>query len=156
MNSAETRQSAAMRSQVNPTAFWPGYITLILFIGIGLTNLDTFKIVLDTVRAWLVTYTGWFNVFSSIVIVLFTFGVAFSPIGNIRLGGQDAKPEYTIWQWFTMSLCGCIGIGILFWAMGEPIFHLMEPPQALGLEPQSREAGIFAISQALLHWSVAQ
>lgn len=156
MGKQSDSQAALIRSQINPSAFWPGYVILISFIGIGLANLDTFKIVLDTVRNWLVHYTGWFNVFSSIVIVLFTFGIAFSPIGKIRLGGDDAKPEYTIWQWFTMSLCGCIGIGILFWAMGEPIFHLMEPPKALGLEPQSRDAAIFAISQALLHWSVAQ
>ena len=144
------------RSKINPKAFWPGYIVLLVFIGTGLANLDAFKAVLDACKDWLVLNTGWFNVWSSLLIVLFTFGVAFSPIGNIRLGGKDAKPEYTLWQWFSMALCGCIGIGILFWAMGEPIFHMMEPPQALGIEPMSREAGIFGISQAILHWSVAQ
>lgn len=156
MQNATTATIQAERSKINPRAFWPGYIVLLVFIGTGLANLDSFKSVLDMCRDWLVTNTGWFNVLSSIIIVLFTFGVAFSPIGNIRLGGGDAKPEYTIWQWFSMSLCGCIGIGILFWAMGEPIYHLMQPPKALGLEPLTRDAGIFAISQALLHWSVAQ
>lgn len=144
------------RRKINPSAFWPGYIVLLVFIGTGLANLESFKTVLDSCRDWLVSNTGWFNVFSSVVILIFTFGIAFSPIGNIRLGGNDAKPEYTIWQWFSMALCGCIGIGILFWAMGEPIFHLMQPPAALGIVPQSRDAGIFAISQAILHWSVAQ
>lgn len=144
------------RRKINQAAFFPGYIILLVFIGTGLANLDSFKAILDAGRNWLVTNSGWFNVFSALLIVLFTFGVAFSPIGNIRLGGKDAKPEYTIWQWFSMALCGCIGIGILFWAMGEPIFHLMQPPASIGLEPQTRETGVFAISQALLHWSVAQ
>ena len=156
MSSKLTTDLQSERRKINPGAFFPGYIVLLIFIGTGLTNLDSFKAVLDSCRDWLVANTGWFNVFSSIVIVLFTFGVAFSPIGDIRLGGREAKPEYTIWQWFSMALCGCIGIGILFWAMGEPIFHLMRPPAALGLAPESREAGVFAISQALLHWSVAQ
>lgn len=144
------------RRKIDVYAFWPGYIILILFIGTGLMNQGAFKLFLDTCKGWLVTNFGWLNVFSAMLIVLFTFGIAFSKIGDIRLGGEDAKPEYTIWQWFSMSLCGCIGIGILFWAMGEPIFHMMQPPKGLPLVPGSRDAGIFALSQAILHWSVAQ
>ena len=146
----------AERRKINPHAFWPGYVILVLFIGIGLMNQQAFKAVLDTCNAWLSTNFGWLNVLSSILIVLFTFCIAFSRIGDIRLGGEDAKPEYTLWQWFSMALCGCIGIGILFWGMGEPIFHMMQPPKGLPIVPGSRDAGIFAISQALLHWSVAQ
>jgi choline-glycine betaine transporter len=144
------------RRKINPHAFWPGYIVLVVFISLGLLNQAAFKSVLDTCTVWLNTNMGWLNVLSSLLIILFTFGIAFSKIGDIRFGGEDAKPEYTLWQWFSMALCGCIGIGILFWGMGEPIFHMMQPPKGLPLEPGSRAAGIFAISQALLHWSVAQ
>jgi len=144
------------RRKINIFAFWPGYIVLIIFIGVGLMNQAAFKTFLDGCNAWLSTNFGWLNVLSSLFIVLFTFGIAFSKIGDIRLGGADAKPEYTLWQWFSMALCGCIGIGILFWGMGEPIFHMMQPPKGLALVPGSRDSAIFAISQALLHWSVAQ
>ena len=90
----------AERRKINPHAFWPGYVVLVLFIGIGLMNQQAFKAVLDTCNAWLSTNFGWLNVLSSILIVLFTFCIAFSRIGDIRLGGEDAKPEYTLWQWF--------------------------------------------------------
>ncbi|WP_300668672.1 BCCT family transporter [Desulfoluna sp.] len=153
---SETEANASERQKINPFAFWPGYIVLILFIGLGLLNQGAFKIFIDTCKGWLSTHFGWLNVFSSMAIVIFTFCIAFSKIGNIRLGGEDATPEYTLWQWFSMALCGCIGIGILFWGMGDPIFHMMQPPQGLPLVPGSRDAGIFAISQAVLHWSVAQ
>lgn len=149
-------EETSERKKINPFAFWPGYIVLILFIGLGLMNQGAFKVFLDTCKGWLSINFGWLNVLSAMLIVLFTFGLAFSKIGDIRLGGEDAKPEYTLWQWFSMALCGCIGIGILFWGMGEPIFHMMQPPKGLPLVPGSRDAGIFAISQALLHWSVAQ
>lgn len=144
------------RSNVDKLTFYPGFIILILFIGIGLLNIDNFKQILDEVQRWLTQNWGWMNVSSSVLIVLLAFCIALSPIGSIRLGGADAKPDFTTWQWFSITLCAGIGIGILFWGIGEPMYHLMSPPKVLGYEPGSRQAGIFAISQAALHWSVAQ
>lgn len=144
------------RNTLDKFTFYPGFIVLILFITIGILNIDNFKQILDGMQFWLTQYWGWMNVSSSVLIVFIAFGIAFSPIGSIRLGGVDAKPDFTTWQWFSITLCAGIGIGILFWGIGEPMYHLMEPPLVLGLEPGSRQAGIFAISQAVLHWSIAQ
>ncbi|MGN0962442.1 MAG: BCCT family transporter, partial [Clostridia bacterium] len=62
------------------------------------------------------------------------------------------KPKYTFFQWFAMSLCGGIAIGIVFWGVAEPIIHLSSP--ALGIEPYSGEAVMFSISTCYLHWSI--
>lgn len=37
----------------------------------------------------------------------------------------------------------------MFWAMGEPIYHFMTPPTAIQAAASSREAAIFAVSQAM-------
>ena len=76
--------------------------------------------------------------------------------GDVVIGGKDAKPDFTTWQWFSMSICGGIGCGLLFWAMGEPIYHYMDPPVAAGIEAETREAAIFAVSQAMFDWSFVQ
>ena len=99
---------------------------------------------------------GWWLVLFALILVLLVFGLAFSKAGDVVIGGAGAKPEYTMWQWFSMSLKGGIGTGILFWAMGEPIFHMAAPPAAAGAQPFTREAGLFAISQTMLHWTIAQ
>jgi choline-glycine betaine transporter len=144
------------RSKLNPYTFWPGFILLTTGIVLGLTYHEGLAAILDKVMGWIHFNFGWLEVSLGIIIVMFTVGVAFSPIGDIRLGGRDAKPEFSFWQWFALSLCGCIGIGILFWAMGEPIYHMMQPPLSLHIEPGSKDAGIFAIAQTTLHWTVAQ
>lgn len=99
---------------------------------------------------------GWASVFLAFVIMLFAFAIIVSPLGSIRLGGKDARPDFSVIRWFSISLCSGIGIGILFWGIGEPIYHLMRPPQNLDIIPGSHEAALFAISQSALHWSVAQ
>lgn len=40
--------------------------------------------------------------------------------------------------------------------MGEPIYHYMDPPVAAGIEAETREAAIFAVSQAMFDWSFVQ
>ena len=57
--------------------------------------------------------------------------------------------------WCAMSICSGIGTGLLFWAMGEPIYHYMATPDAIA-EAESRRAGIFAVAQAMWDWSFVQ
>ncbi|MFA6811445.1 MAG: BCCT family transporter, partial [Desulfoplanes sp.] len=144
------------RSKLNHYTFWPGFILLFAGITLGLTHSEELAAILGTTMKWIHVNFGWLEVSLGIIIVMFTVGIAFSPIGNIRLGGKNAKPEFTFWQWFALSLCGCIGIGILFWAMGEPIYHMMQPPLSLNLVPGSKDAAVFAIAQTTLHWTIAQ
>lgn len=144
------------RRKLNHFTFWPGFTLLIAGITLGLLYHEGLAAILCRTMDWIHVNFGWLEVSLGIIIVMFTAGVAFSPIGNIRLGGRDAKPEFTFWQWFALSLCGCIGIGILFWAMGEPIYHMMQPPLSLHIEPGSKDAGVFAIAQTTLHWTFAQ
>lgn len=144
------------RRKLNHYTFWPGFTLLLTGITLGLLYSEGLAAVLGTAMNWIHINFGWLEVSLGIIIVMFTVGLAFSPIGDIRLGGKDAKPEFTFWQWFSLSLCGCIGIGILFWAMGEPIFHMMQPPLSLHIIPGSKDAGVFAIAQTTLHWTIAQ
>lgn len=98
---------------------------------------------------WWINLLAVLGIFLGIALVIFKFG-------DVVIGGKDAKPDFTLWQWFSISICGGIGCGLLFWAMGEPIYHFMSPPIAAGIVPESREAAIFAVSQAMFDWSFVQ
>lgn len=152
----EVKATSDERRSLNHFTFWPGFSLLVIGISFGLVYHEGLAACLAEIMSWIHYNFGWLEVSLGIIIVMFTIGLAFSPIGNIRLGGKDAKPEFTFWQWFALSLCGCIGIGILFWAMGEPIYHMMQPPLSLHIEPGTKDAGVFAIAQTTLHWTIAQ
>nr|KAH0481949.1 MAG: hypothetical protein KVP17_004640 [Porospora cf. gigantea B] len=92
----------------------------------------------------------------ALACLAFSVYFSFSKFGNIRIGGKDAKPDLTMWQWFSICLCSGIGTGILFWGMGEPMFHYAHPPEATGIVPFSHQAGVNAISQAAFHWTIMQ
>ena len=133
-----------------------GFLSVFAFIVSAIAFPEPFIRFMDLLQDKIVKDLGWASVFFSFLVMLFTFGIVCSPIGSIRIGGRDAKPDFSFFRWFAISLCSGIGIGILFWGIGEPIYHLMQPPQNLGIAPKSHEAALFAISQSAMHWSIAQ
>lgn len=137
-------------------SFLMGFISMALFIIYGLLNQDKFGAFLNATLDKLCQHFGWLFLIVTVICMIAVFILALSKYGDIVIGGKDAKPEYSNWQWFSMSLCGCIGTGILFWAMGEPMFHYSQPPIAAGVKAFTRESGIFAISQTMWHWTIPQ
>ncbi|ETX27978.1 BCCT family transporter [Roseivivax isoporae] len=101
-------------------------------------------------RSWIVTNLGWFFILGVNVWLGFLIWVSASRYGHIRLGGRNARPDYTNLSWFTMLFAGGIGTILMFWGVAEPISHFDQPPLP-GIEPHSREAAQDAISIALYH-----
>lgn len=129
---------------------------LLVEIVCGIFFTEQFGAVMSKMLYWVGDNFGWwinllavFCVIVGIVIVIFRWG-------DVKIGGKDAKPDFTYWQWFSMSICSGIGCGLMFWAMGEPMYHFMTPPAALQAVAGSREAAIFAVSQAMFDWSFVQ
>ena len=92
---------------------------------------------------------GWAYLTSMLIFVLFALFLAFSKYGNIKLGPDDSKPDFSTASWFAMLFGAGMGIGLVFWGVAEPISHFVAPP---GLEPGSIEAANFAMKSSFIHW----
>ncbi len=74
-------------------------------------------------RPFLTSTFDWFFLASANIFVIFCFGLMISPLGKIRLGGVDAKPDYGYVGWFAMLFAAGMGIGLMFFGVAEPIAH---------------------------------
>ena len=97
---------------------------------------------------------GWFYALAALLVCLLTIFLMFSRYGDIKFGGQDAQPEYSYWNWFAMTLCAGIAIGVVFWGAAEPVMQFMNPPKSLGIVPFSEEAARFSLAQIFLEWTL--
>lgn len=129
-------------------------LTAEIILGVFFTR--QFGLAMSTMLYWVGDNFGWWINLLSIVIVILGMVLILFKWGDVKIGGIDAKPDFTTWQWYSISICGGIGCGLLYWAMGEPMYHFMQPPLAIHAVPGSREAAIFAVSQAMFHWSFVQ
>lgn len=138
---------------VRPIVFYGPVSVLISAVIFSLVNFDGLLKVTTELNDWIIDNFSYVFSWSTFAFVLTCVWVFFSPIGKVTIGGKGAKPLLSRWNWFSITLCTTIAIGILFWATAEPVFHLMAPPNFSGAEPGSQEAATFAVSTLYMHWS---
>ncbi|WP_193368534.1 BCCT family transporter [Pelagibius marinus] len=74
-------------------------------------------------RPFLTSTFDWFFLLSANIFVLFGIVLVITPLGSVRLGGADAKPEYSYLGWFAMLFAAGMGIGLMFFGVSEPMSH---------------------------------
>ena len=74
-------------------------------------------------RPFLTSTFDWFFLLSANLFVLFCLYLMLSPLGKIRLGGADAKPDYSYMGWIAMLFAAGMGIGLMFFGVSEPMSH---------------------------------
>lgn len=99
-----------------------------------------------------VANAGWFYLLAVFVTLLFLLYLALSQYGRLRIGGEDAEPEFSNTSWLSMLFAAGMGIGLVFWGAAEPISHFMNPPE--GLASQSLAAARASMRYAFFHWGL--
>lgn len=65
----------------------------------------------------------WFFIAAGNIFVLFCLMLIVTPLGNVRLGGASAVPDYNYLGWFSMLFAAGMGIGLMFYGVSEPLSH---------------------------------
>ncbi len=94
---------------------------------------------------------SWFYILAVAIIVLFVTFLGLSSYGNIRLGPDHSKPEFSLPTWLSMLFAAGMGIGLMFFGVAEPLMHFMDPPTA---DPNSVEAVREAMKTTFFHWGI--
>lgn len=130
-------------------------MTLIFFfvIIIGVIKPNMLYNIENNIVTWATKSFGWLFQLSAVFFLIICLWIMFSKYGSIKLGGKDAQPTMSYWNWFCISLTAGIGTGILFWGIAEPITHFMNPPEFMGILPGSESAAMFAMNTSFTHWT---
>jgi len=113
------------------------------------------KELLDGAKWWTIAQFDWFFLLSANIFVVVALALIFLPMGKIRIGGTDAKPDFSTASWFAMLFAAGMGIGLMFWAVAEPVAYYTgwyETP--LGVEANTPEAARLAMGATMYHWGL--
>ncbi len=137
---------------VHNPVFIVSSLTIIVFAAAVLAFQARATAVFGGLRAWLMTTFDWVFMGAANLFVLFCLLLMVTPLGRVRLGGADARPDYSRPAWFAMLFAAGIGIGLMFFGVSEPVEHFLRPP--LGLEPTGTAAVRLGMAGALYHWGI--
>ncbi|WHY35019.1 BCCT family transporter [Cytobacillus firmus] len=103
--------------------FYISAAILLLLVLFGVFVPDSLESVTANVQAFITDKFGWYYLILVSFIVIVCLYFLISPLGRIKLGKQDDKPEFTRPTWFAMLFSAGMGIGLVFWGSAEPIYH---------------------------------
>lgn len=141
-------------SQIDKKVFYPGTVCLLLVVLAGMIFPTQFEAALTTSLDWIMSHFKWLYILCVMAIVGLFLWLLFSPHGNVRLGGKNAKPSLKTSTWCTLSLTGTIAVGICFYGVSGPVNLFMNPPAFLGVEAGTREAIIPTLKYCFLHYGL--
>ncbi len=126
---------------------------IIIFVLAGTMFQEQTAEILVNAHHWVVTRFYWWFMTAANIILLFCLLLMVSPLAKVRLGGRDAKPDYSYVSWFAMIFAASVSVGFLFFGVVEPVYHFQNPP--LGVDPSDTETA-FAIGMAgaIFHWGL--
>lgn len=102
---------------------------------------------------WVITNTGWVFVIAATVFTVFVLVVAAKSFGRIPLGKDGEKPQFSTVSWISMMFATGMGIGLVFYGVGEPLyFYMSPPPETVG--GQTSAAVGTAMGTTMFHWTL--
>jgi len=135
---------------LNPIVSFASVVFILVLCIYALLNLDQAYNFAISIQNAITTHLDWVFIISSNFIVLICIFLALSRLGNVRIGGVNCEKEFGDFAWFSMLISAGMGIGLMFWAVGEPLTHFItEPP--LFAHP---EASFTAMATTFFHWGL--
>ncbi|MDO5511781.1 BCCT family transporter [Corynebacterium sp.] len=133
--------------------FFVTAVAVVSFIAWGVLAPESVSNASATAFDWAIVNAGWLlNVTMALGLVVMLY-IGFSRLGRIKLGTDDAEPEFSRFSWVAMMFGAGIGVGIFFYGPSEPLAYFVSPP------PHTVEAGTSAavhqaVAQAHFHWGL--
>ena len=148
------RNIVRMGFDVHPqVTFWSAGF-LAVFITLSLVFTDATADVFSEILSFINEKLGWLYILDFNIFIGVALYFAFSRYGKIKLGGPFARPEFSTGAWYAMLLSAGLGIGLMFWGVAEPIFHLSSPPPLFDVAPGTGAAAKAAMATTYLHWGI--
>lgn len=140
---------------MHKTVFFVSALLITLFVLGSLLFPDQSKESLEATRNWIQEVFDWVFLGAGNVFVLFCLALIVLPVGKIRLGGDDAKPDFSMVSWFAMLFAAGMGIGLMFWSVAEPVAYYTEWfGSPLNIPGGTDEARTAAMGATMYHWGL--
>ncbi|UYG17844.1 BCCT family transporter [Brachybacterium huguangmaarense] len=141
------------RPGLDRIVFFVAAAVAIAFVVWGVVSPAGLGSVADSLLNGTITNFGWLFVVAASVFTIFVIVIAFSRFGGIPLGKDDEAPQYKTSSWIAMMFATGMGIGLIFYGVGEPLFFYMAPPPN-SVDPESARAAAVAMGQTAFHWTL--
>ncbi len=136
---------------LNRPVFYLSSLSILLLVLFALIAPQTANTFFTDLQSVIIKNGSWFYVVSVAIILLTVIYIGFSSFGEVRLGPDHCKPDFSFPSWLSMLFAAGMGIGLMFFGVAEPVMHFLSPPTATeGTIEAVREA----MKMTFFHWGL--
>ncbi len=142
---------------VNKTVFFAAIAVIISSVTLTLIFEAEAERYFGIAQDYVSAHGGWIYTLAVNIFIVFCLYIALSKFGKIRIGGKDAKPDFSLWSWFAMLFSAGIGNGLVLFSIADPVRDFLNPPRLAGEEPAliAQEAINFSFLHHGIHgWAI--
>ncbi len=139
------------RFTINPPVFFGAALIILACVVIGAAAPAAAEAGLKALQGWVLGHFGWFYILSVAIFLIVILIIGFSRFGTLKLGADDSEPDFPYPTWIAMLFAAGMGIGLMFFAVGEPLTHFNAPPEAV---PRTIAAQREAMLVTFFHWGL--
>lgn len=147
----EDEQTKTDEVTLKKPVFYTSAIVLSIFTAWTLITPQKAGNIIGTVVQWVGEWFGAYYILLATFILGFVLVIAFSKYGNMRLGPDDSRPQFSTFSWAAMLFAAGIGTDVMFFSVAEPISQYMAPPNMPG---ETIEAARQAVTWTLFHYGL--
>jgi choline/glycine/proline betaine transport protein len=140
-----------LKEHTNPPVFIGSAVTALALLVWGAFWPSGVSSVATSTLTFIATNFEWLYIFGATGFVVFVIWLMLSRYGSIKLGPNDSSPEYGTLSWFAMLFTAGMGIGLVFYAVSEPVTHFLGPPTGEG---GTEQAATDAMAYTFFHWGL--
>ncbi|MEV4440158.1 BCCT family transporter [Streptomyces sp. NPDC049577] len=131
-----------------------GVVAVLAVVAWAALGKHSFDAVSATALRWVLSNFAWLFVIAADVFLALCVIIALGRFGRIRLGADDDRPEFGDLAWIAMMFSAGMGIGLMFYGVGEPLQHFVAPPPGSGATADSPAAARTALEYSFFHWTL--
>ena len=99
---SQSNNAASPVADFKPTVFFGAIAAIGALMAFALLNADVAAERFDQIQSFATHNFGWLLVGTANIILILCAYLAFTRLGDIRLGGPTARPAYAATSWFAM------------------------------------------------------
>ncbi len=135
---------------IDKKIFWPACIIVVSAIISLIVFEEGAQDTLKTIFNFATNQFGFAYTWAGAIFFVLVLWLSLGKYKSVRLGGPDAKPEFSRISWIAMFFCSGIGTSLIYWSSIEWTYYYTAPP--FGLEPKSQSAAEYAAMYGMFHW----
>ena len=138
--------------KINLPLFSVGFLLVMSFVVPAALIPEATSKLISALNSYMVRDLAWLCFACYLIFLILPVYFCFSKYGRIRLGGRDAKPEYTNFEYISMNVCSALAAGVITFGFTEWMYYVTATP--FHVEPGSIRAYEYASAYGMFHWGI--